>query len=159
MIKTTYSINEVSRMTGLTTRTIRNYLGDGTATASKVDGKWVFTQEDFIAMLTNPYIAPAIKAKNNAPVFDFLKADKKTDDEVCMIIDRCIDEDEFEPLICKVCDLIKDVNNVEFRFEKKGKNIRIILAGEEKQVRRIYGEMNTEVLRKVSGFLQASIGD
>ena len=141
MLKATYSINEVSRMTGLTTRTIRNYLSDGIATASKIDGKWVFSQKEFIAMLDNPYIVPAIKAKNYAPVFDFLKEDKKSDSELCLVIDRCIGDSDFEPLISKICELMNDVKNVEFRFEKKGNNIRIIFAGDEEQVRKIYGEI------------------
>jgi hypothetical protein len=32
-----------------------NYLYDGIATASKIDGKWGFTQEEFLAMLDNPW--------------------------------------------------------------------------------------------------------
>jgi len=141
MLKATYSLNEVSKMTGLTTRSIRNYLYDGIATASKIDGKWVFSEKEFLAMLENPYIAPAIKAKNYAPVFDFLKADRKTDSTICLVIDRCLADSDFEPLISKVCNLMNDVENVEFRCEKKGKNIRLIFTGEEKQVRKIYGEI------------------
>ena len=141
MLKATYSINEVSRMTGLTTRTIRNYLSDGIATASKIDGKWVFSQEEFFAILDNPYIAPAIKAKNYAPVFDFLKTDKKSGNELCLVIDRCIVDSDFEPLISKICGLMENVKNVEFRFEKKEKNIRIIFVGDEEQVKRIYSEI------------------
>ena len=118
MLKATYSINEVSKMTGLTTRTIRNYLSDGIVAASKIDGKWVFSEDNFLAMLENPYIAPAIKAKYYAPVFDFLMADKKPGNELCLVIDRCIAESDFEPLVSKVCDLMKDVENVEFRCEK-----------------------------------------
>ena len=141
MLKATYSINEVSKMTGLTTRTIRNYLSDGIATASKIDGKWVFSEDNFLAMLENPYIALAIKAKHYAPVFDFLKADKKPGNELCLVIDRCIAESDFEPLVSKVCDLMKDVENVEFRCEKKDTNIRFIFTGDEEQVKRIYLEI------------------
>ncbi|MCR5767905.1 MAG: helix-turn-helix domain-containing protein [Lachnospiraceae bacterium] len=141
MLKPTYSINEVSKMTGLTTRTIRNYLYDGTATASKIDGKWVFSEKEFLAMLENPYIAPAIKAKNHAPVFDFLKADKKPDNELCLVIDRCIADSDFEALVSKVCDLMNDAKNVEFRCEKKEKNLRLIFTGDEEQVRKIYREI------------------
>lgn len=105
MLKATYSLNEVSKMTGLTTRSIRDFLYDGIATASKIDGKWVFSEQEFLAMLENPYIAPAIKVKNYAPVFDFFKADKKTDNTICLVIDRCLDDSDFEPLISKVCQV------------------------------------------------------
>lgn len=47
MIKDNYSIEEVSMMSGLTTRTIRNYLKEGLVQAAKEDGKWVFTVDEF----------------------------------------------------------------------------------------------------------------
>jgi hypothetical protein len=36
---------------------------------------------------------------------------------------------------------MKDVENVEFRCEKKDKNIRFIFTGDEEQVKRIYLEI------------------
>lgn len=42
-----YTINEVATMTGLTTRTIRNYLKSGLINGQKVNGVWLFSSEDF----------------------------------------------------------------------------------------------------------------
>ena len=141
-LKDTYTINEIAQMTGLTTRTIRNYLNDGHVSGEKIDGKWVFTVEDFEAMLENPYVEQAIKAKNNAPVFDFLNADKKSGNSVCMIIDRCISDEEAMQLCYKMSDLVEESKKVEFRLEKKEKNLRIVLAGPEEEVKKIYLEMD-----------------
>ena len=67
-----YTINEISIMTGLTTRTIRNYLKSGLINGEKINGIWMFSHEDFSDMLVNPAIKPSIQAKNNAVVYDFL---------------------------------------------------------------------------------------
>lgn len=144
MLKDIYSIDEVAVMTGLTTRTIRNYLNKGIISGEKVDGKWVFTIDNFVEMLENPYVAPAIRAKNNAPVFDFIKSDKKPCNSMCMIIDRCASNDEALSLTDNICRMLEEYNGVDFRFEKRNDNVRIILTGEEEQVKRIYSEISNE---------------
>lgn len=138
MIKDKYSIEEVSMMSGLTTRTIRNYLKEGLVQAAKEDGKWVFTVDDFTDMLSNSYVSAAVKAKNNAPVFDFLANERKKSDSVCMVIDRILGEEETVSFISKVCSLQSVAGNVEMRLEKKGGNIRVVLAGAESAVREMY---------------------
>ena len=42
-----YTLNEVAMMTGLTTRTLRNYLKMNVLKGEKVDGVWKFTEEEF----------------------------------------------------------------------------------------------------------------
>lgn len=138
MIKDKYSIEEVSMMSGLTTRTIRNYLKDGLVYATKEDGKWVFTLNEFTEMLSSSYVSAAIKAKNKAPIFDFLADEKKKNDSVCIVIDRILGEEETVPFISKVCSLQPEAGNVEMRLEKKDDNIRIVLTGPESVVKAIY---------------------
>lgn len=141
MKKDIYTINEISVMSGLSTRTIRNYLADGQIHGVKKDGKWCFSFEDYVNMLENPYIGPAIKAKSTAPVFDFIRNDKKTDNSVCMIIDRKVNGEEEQSLAEKLCNLVNGYGGVEFRYRKKKDHIRIVLAGGEENVRRIYLEL------------------
>lgn len=43
MKKDRYTISEIAKMSGLTTRTIRNYLADGQVHGEKRDGKWEFS--------------------------------------------------------------------------------------------------------------------
>lgn len=137
-MKDSYSITEIATMTGLTTRTLRNYLSDGQITAEKRDGKWIFSAEDFFRLLDSPYVAAAIRAKNNAPVLDFLKNDKKKADSVCMIIDRHVSAEEARELSEKICTELNEAPDVTFRMEMKEGRMRIILSGEAAPVDRIW---------------------
>lgn len=142
MIKDIYTINEVAQMSGLTTRTIRNYLADGQIHGEKKDGKWVFTCDDFVEMLENPYVGPAIRAKSNAPLIDFIKDDRKMVDSTCIIIDRCVDGGADQILVERLCNLVNAYGGVECRYRKRNNNIRIILTGKEENVRKIYLELD-----------------
>ena len=142
MKKDIYTINEIAKMSGLTPRTIRNYLADGQIHGDKKDGKWVFTCDDFVDMLENPYVGPAIKAKNNAPLFDFIKDDRKMVNSTCIIIDRCVDGEAEQVLVERLCNLVNAYGGVEFRYMKRNGNIRIILTGREETVRKIYLELD-----------------
>ncbi len=48
--KKTYTVNEVSELTGFTTRTIRNYIKSGKLSGKKLANQWRFTEEDISAL-------------------------------------------------------------------------------------------------------------
>lgn len=140
-MKDKYSIDEVSLMCGLTTRTIRNYLKNGQITAEKEDGKWVFNTENFTGMLSNPYVRAAIKAKNNAPVFDFIEDDKKDIDSACLVVDRVVDAKDEISFVEELCKLAQNEESLQMRLEKSGSHLRIILTGKEECVRDIFNKI------------------
>ena len=41
-----YTVADVARVTGMTSRTIRNYLKDGTLTGQKIGVQWRFTEDE-----------------------------------------------------------------------------------------------------------------
>lgn len=132
-----YTINEVSTMTGLTTRTIRNYLKSGLINGEKTNGVWMFSSEDFSDMLINPAIKPRIQAKNNAVVYDFLVDNKKKTNKICAVIDLCIEDaesNEIAEFFCKTINNLSEAGELSFKFEKNGKNVRVILSGTEETV-------------------------
>ena len=132
-----YTINEISIMTGLTTRTIRNYLKSGLINAEKVNGIWMFSHEDFSDMLANPAIKPSIQAKNNAVVYDFLVDNKKKINKICTIIDLYIDDtesNETSEFFCNTINSLSETGELSFKFEKYGRNVRVILSGTEETV-------------------------
>ena len=45
-MKDCYTIEDMAVFTGLTDRTLRNYLNEGRLTGEKVDGAWRFSPED-----------------------------------------------------------------------------------------------------------------
>ena len=67
-----YTIGQVVMMTGLTDRTIRNYLSLGFLEGEKQDGQWRFTAEQLEEFMRHPSVKPSISAKKNALIFDFL---------------------------------------------------------------------------------------
>lgn len=132
-----YTINEISIMTGLTTRTIRNYLKSGLINGEKINGIWAFSSEDFSDMLANPAIKPSIQSKNNAVVYDFLINNKKKTNKICTVIDLCVGDAESNEISEFFCDTINNLHesgNLTFKYEKNGRNTRIILNGTEETV-------------------------
>ena len=135
-----YTINEVATMTGLTTRTIRNYLKSGLINGEKVNGIWMFSSEDFNAMLNNPAIKPSIQAKNNSVVYDFIADDRKKVNKICTILDLYVEDNEAEEISQFFCNTINNYNDsgdLSFKFEKHGRNVRVILSGADEVVMEI----------------------
>ncbi len=134
-----YTINDVAMMTGLTTRTLRNYIKMEILRGEKIDGVWKFTGDDISNFITNQNVKPSIQAKNKSIVFDFLAVDNKRQNEICTILDLYIDEaeaNEISTLFCKKINT-SESKKIKFNFERNGKNTRIILSGDEDVVMEI----------------------
>lgn len=131
MMEKDFTLNEVATMTGLTTRTLRNYLKMNMLSGEKADGTWRFTEEDISEFLSNPNVRPGIQAKKKAIVFDFLAETKKKDSEICTILDLYVDEEEADKISDFFCSEINKMQEgkIVFSFEKSGKNARVILSG------------------------------
>ena len=134
-----YTLNEVAMMTGLTTRTLRNYLKMDVLKGEKIDGIWKFTEEEFAEFIQNPYVKPSLQAKNKAIVFDFLAQNEKRTNEICTIIDVCVDSNEAEEISAFFCEEINKRNEgkINFSYEKNGSYVRVILRGYEDTVMEI----------------------
>lgn len=78
-----YTIKELSLMSGLTTRTIRNYLKLGLLKGSKENNKWIFNEDDTIEFFKNSYVKQSIEIKNLSLVLESFNSEKE---EVCNII-------------------------------------------------------------------------
>ncbi len=138
-METYYSINEVAMMTGLTTRTLRNYLRMDMLKGEKVDGVWKFTEKEFEEFIQNPIVKPSLKAKNKAIVFDFLAQNTKKTNEICTILDVCVDSHEAEEISNFFTDELRrrEEGNIKFSFEKNGPYVRVTLKGYEDTVMEI----------------------
>ena len=73
----TYTINELSTITGLTTRTLRNYIKDELLKGDKSTGQWFFSEENIHSFVSHPSVHPSIQAKNRAIAYDFLGNERK----------------------------------------------------------------------------------
>ena len=63
-----YNINQVATITGLTTRTLRNYLNLGILQGEKEDGVWMFSPEELKSFLEDPRVKQSVTANKNAVV-------------------------------------------------------------------------------------------
>lgn len=86
-MKKCYTINDVALMSGLTARTIRNYIHTGILQGKKICGTWKFTPEEVNAFFEHPSVLPSIQAKRNGIVYGFIPDRNKTTNQMCTILD------------------------------------------------------------------------
>ena len=134
-----YTINHVALMSGLSSRTIRNSIKMGFIEGEMINGVWHFSAEDVGAFFANPNVAPAIQAKRNALIFDFLSDDYKKQDEMCTVIDHIATLEEANAMSEFFCDAInKEWSGViNFGFSFNGNRARAILTGPEDAVQQL----------------------
>ena len=137
-----YTINHVALMSGLSSRTIRNYMKMGLIEGEMINGVWHFTAEAVGEFFDNPNVAPAIKAKRNALIFDFLANDYKQQDEMCTVIDCMASLEEANAMSEFFCDAINKEwqGIVRFGFGFNGTRARAILTGPEDAVQQLVAD-------------------
>lgn len=128
-----YTINDIAMMTGLTTRTVRNYMKQGILEGEKADGVWQFSAEAVSSFMADKNVSPSIQAKKNSVVFDFLADRHKKVNEICTILDFPVSEEEAAEISEFFC---KEVNapgthDVNFSFSYSNGLARVILKGTE----------------------------
>lgn len=138
-----FTIGHIVQFTGLTDRTIRNYLSAGLLTGEKINGVWHFTSEQIEAFVRHPSVRPSILARRNGVVYDFLLNSDKSGHQCCIILD--FPGEDSKELSEYFCYSITTGNYHDINFSLDGvSNIpRIILKGD-----------TTEVLRLVNSYYQ-----
>lgn len=135
-----YLISHLTLITGLSDRTIRNYIASGILKGEKINGIWHFTPEEVDAFIKNPAVRPSIVAKNNSVVYDFMLNDSKKEEETCVILDlpKC-DIKETAEFFC-YCISNGDYKDINFSFDGNYKTPRIILRGKPSDVFGLIGD-------------------
>ena len=133
-----YNLNQVSMITGLTTRTLRNHLKLGLLTGGKIDGNWSFTEEELDRYIADPSVKQAILAKQHAVVYDFLADPFKKTNRICTILDFPVPMEEALEIAQFFGREITDHGeDIEFRYINEKNYARFILSGSEEQVREL----------------------
>lgn len=134
-----YTLNDIAKMSGMTTRTLRNYLRMGILTGEKVDGAWRFSEEELYEFMDNPIARQGMHAKQNAIVTDFLLMGGRKENRTCVILDYCMEWEDTKRVIDYFCDRIKEQGDDELRFgmERHKKSVRLIISGSETAVKEI----------------------
>ena len=82
----TYNLNELSLMSGFTTRTLRTYLNQGLLKGEKTNGAWRFTAEEVDAFFAQPFVKEGLRIKQSAVVFDFLADRRVKSGRACVVL-------------------------------------------------------------------------
>lgn len=139
-----YLIRHLVMFTGLTDRTLRNYIASGILQGEKINGLWHFSVEQVESFIRHPAVRPSILAKQNSAVYDFLLESSKDAPAACMILDLPgRDRQEVAEYFCdRICK--EEFQQIQFSFDGVSTVPRVILKGAA-----------ADVLRLVNGFLQA----
>lgn len=132
-----YLISHLTLITGLSDRTIRNYIANGTLKGEKINGLWHFTPEEVEAFIRNPVVTPSIQAKHNAVIFDFLFDRKKSSEESCIVLD--LPGHDAKNAAEYFCYAISNgnYNNIRFSFNHTGGVPRVILRGKYRDIKQL----------------------
>lgn len=138
----TYSVSDVVMMSGLSERTVREYIKLGLLAGEKKNGVWNFDEDAIAALFANPAVRQSVKAKANAIVSDFMLAGRKAEDEICSVLDLCADAQKAEEISEFFCEKISLAENtgIAFSFEHRKGSTRVIIKGPAKAVLKIMGE-------------------
>lgn len=136
-----YNLKDLSLISGMTDRTLRTYLKLGMLSGEKTDGVWHFTEEQIQEFLENEYVRPAIKAKRNALIFDYLRADASKENTACIVLH--LRGDDSKAVAKFFCEAVNKRRCLSMTFdENKGEN-KVILVGSEETVYDVLNEYHS----------------
>ncbi len=95
-----YTVENIAQMTGLTSRTIRNYIADGRLRGRKIGSQWRFTEADVEALFSQREAAAQMSEKRASIVEDFMKPQSRTGITTCSIIDYPAASSEAASAVC-----------------------------------------------------------
>lgn len=147
-MKEFFTIEDLSTMTMLSTRTLRNYITQGFLDGEKIDGAWRFTTEDIETFLNEDFVNQSIQSKKNSIIFNYMSNDVKNENSVCSIYDYTnIQNDEAENICKRMIELVNSnqYGKVTFSYSFNGKKkiVRIILTGAITKVNALINDFNT----------------
>ncbi len=136
-----YTVEDVAKMTGLTTRTIRNYLKDGRLRGLKVGAQWRFTEQNIKDLFEEQGVSDSMKEAKNQLVADFLHEKRAETPRICTIFDiPCSSGQEAQTLcepVLELVNVLQDKGKIEFSFQYLNGRARFIIMGNPKLVQRV----------------------
>ena len=110
-----FTVEDIAKMTSMTTRTIRNYLKDGILEGRKIGGQWRFTEENIKKFMDSGSVTKDFAVKIKQDVLDFIdgvNTDYTGEIQVCAIIDLYQEKGVVEEKKNKTVEFINsDKNN------------------------------------------------
>ena len=134
-----FTVEDIAKMTSLTSRTIRNYLKNGTLQGSKIGGQWRFTMENIRQLFNNSAFSNDLSRNNRLRVLNFVNnkiTGNSGDIRICTIIDYfCASQAEghriYEKMVTVINNKPDDSSPAKFDYEyiEKDNKARFTLFG------------------------------
>ena len=151
--KKLYTVDDVAKMFGLTSRTIRTYIKNGLLQGTKVGGQWRFTEEDLGKLLKTDEHAKVMKKNVQLQLNSFINSSyegKCGETNICTIIDHFADSDTITKLSKELIAVINtgEYSGAKFNFESlpSQNKARFILYGSAD-----YIEKSVAIVKQYSG--------
>lgn len=138
-----YTVNEIAKMTGLTARTIRNYIKDGRLNGKKIGVQWRFTKEDINELFKDQDVTESVEKAKNQLVIDYMNAKEVENISSCTIVEYpCSKIEEVQSLCNKLLDMVNEDNKIKsikfsYQYFEEYKKARFIIIGEIEWVQRL----------------------
>lgn len=135
-METLYTVGAVAQMTGLTERTIRNYIKDGKLRGKKVGVQWRFTKEDVEALFEDVAVGKRITESNYEKLYDFLEQTPLPKTGIVVINEPVEDESKLEAKVRDNMEFTKQSTDFKFSFQylKEQRIAQFILFGDLKVI-------------------------
>ena len=141
-----YKLKDLVMISGLTERTLRNYLKKGVLKGEKNNGVWVFTHEQIERFLEDPFVKPAIKASKMTVIKDYLNDVYQKNTTACLVLH--LPKEKPKELSTFFCEVANNSHGLTMNYEKDGSCNRVILVGE---IESVYLAFNKYFLRWSNG--------
>ncbi len=139
-----YTLSELALMTGLTTRTLRNYLAQGLLHGEKDSGVWQFDDAELDRFFRDPFVKEALRIRRSSVVFDFLADRNREKARTCVILDIPASRKEGDRISAFFCERMREAENVSFSYGWEHELCRVILSGAADSVAKIMSAYGAE---------------
>lgn len=141
-----YTVADVAQVTGLTSRTIRNYLKDGTLTGQKIGVQWRFTEDEIKKLFSRQ--SPGQRSPSQI-VRSFLGEQDRTRAAACVLFDfPGISELEGMELYQRMQELCcEGVSSMSYEYHDESRLLRVALSGDTEAVMDLLEQMKARMKR------------
>lgn len=129
-----YTVADVAALTGLTDRTIRNYLKEGTLHGKKVGVQWRFTQQNIESLFREADVTEPLTELLDELVADFLHGSQRPQEMECRILDiPCKTEELWKNIVKKLRKQIDEKRGgwpeIAWEYKSEEQMLRVVAAG------------------------------
>ncbi|MBO5303653.1 MAG: helix-turn-helix domain-containing protein [Lachnospiraceae bacterium] len=137
-----YTVADVAELTGLTSRTIRNYLKDGTLHGRKIGVQWRFTEADINRLFTESGAGVQKKQQPEDVISGFMENRAHQKKKGCLLVDIPFEKEEE---LSKYIEIFKEI---ALKNKERGSYAYEVL--EDSRVLRMSASGDIEILEELT---------